>query len=108
MKKLLILSMLSTSAFGSGTLSLSQEVASLKGDRKQATASLYVYEAITEKTFYSSWTGLRFEDWFSSGHAINYQFTDQLSLGVGPSLNKTFGAPTNISITVQGSYKLWE
>lgn len=108
MKKLLILSILSTSAFASGTLSLSQEVLPLIGDRKQATASLYVEETLAEKTFYSSYTGLRFGDWFSTGHTINYQFTDRLSLGAGPSLNKTFGEPTNLSIAVQGAYKLWE
>lgn len=108
MKKLLLLTLLSTTGFSMGSVTLNQELATdSQNFGPRTTLSFYIEQPLITGVYYSSWTGIRFGDWFSTGHMMMFNVTNKLDLGVGPSINKTVGSEASSAISIQGTYRLW-
>lgn len=104
-KILISLLFLSNQALAEGQLSLGLPVFSTDG--KEAELGLYVRENINDKLYYQSWSGVRYNHWSVSNHALMYNVTNDTSVGVGPSIIRA-NDKTDFRGMIQLNKQLWK
>jgi hypothetical protein len=108
MKKLLLsVTLIAGSAQASGTLSVSNSLYNINGNAKnRPMIGLYINEPLVGAFYYESWTGTRWDTWFSTDHSINLNINERWTLGMGAGYDKASDV-SNASVKLYTGFRLW-
>jgi len=91
---------------GLGLLTFKQPVVGMHEMRPEV--GLYVSEKLSNSTNYESWTGTRYNYWFTSYHHAMFKVAPRLELGFGPAYESTQKYRHDVRIEGVMRWQLWK